>query len=560
MNTLAHAVTLFTEPGATISGPVAPGPTLYEWARGVLFGTFEDPRNVAERFHAELKDLRPESHPSRALYGEYIHFVYSRARTTLPDGITLVEHTDTVTGITRTSSHDIIHLASGDSIAADATIIASGWERPAHTPAESDLSTAIADANRARPATSPLVWIEPDNPIEQPLDLIPSSETILVRGLGMGFFDLLTLLTEGRGGRFVGEATSPALTYQPSGNEPHIVVTSRRGYPFLPKSLYNSLPPRAALTRLKATIAALGPGTSPIDFDTQVYPAIIRDAADAYYTTLHRTNPSALPAPLDTIRRRIDTTSPADILATDLAELSAYDLTTPTTLTDLTTHIYHRLAADLHDAHLGTLSPLKAALWSISASRKPASILGAGRYTWESRSNLYASTMALGQMIGSGPPAFRTAQLRALIAAGIVTFAGPNPHITVTPDGFHLATPAGETITTRVLADAWMHDPNASNPRPGTLPHSLAHLGLTRLYQHRRADGTPVDSSSFETCPTTRRLIHPDGTVDERIALIGIPTGGQMPDTTISPMPGTNPLMLQETDRAATAALATLFG
>src|SRR5690606_9715411 len=34
MNTLAHAVTLFTEPGATIAGPVREGPTLYEW--GVL--------------------------------------------------------------------------------------------------------------------------------------------------------------------------------------------------------------------------------------------------------------------------------------------------------------------------------------------------------------------------------------------------------------------------------------------------------------------------------------------------------------------------------------------
>ncbi|WP_010155977.1 FAD/NAD(P)-binding protein, partial [Leucobacter chromiiresistens] len=31
MNTLADAVTLFTEPGSTVTGPVRVGPTLYEW-------------------------------------------------------------------------------------------------------------------------------------------------------------------------------------------------------------------------------------------------------------------------------------------------------------------------------------------------------------------------------------------------------------------------------------------------------------------------------------------------------------------------------------------------
>lgn len=33
MNTLAAAVTLFTEPGATVSAPVVEGPILYDWMR-----------------------------------------------------------------------------------------------------------------------------------------------------------------------------------------------------------------------------------------------------------------------------------------------------------------------------------------------------------------------------------------------------------------------------------------------------------------------------------------------------------------------------------------------
>ena len=57
-----------------------------------------------------------------------------------------------------------------------------------------------------------------------------------------------------------------------------------------------------------------------------------------------------------------------------------------------------------------------------------------------------------------------------------------------------------------------------------------------------------VQTGSPETDTTTRRTIHPDGSQDSRLHIIGIPTHAQMPDTTISPMPGTDPLMLQETD------------
>lgn len=48
----------------------------------------------------------------------------------------------------------------------------------------------------------------------------------------------------------------------------------------------------------------------------------------------------------------------------------------------------------------------------------------------------------------------------------------------------------------------------------------------------------------------------PSGELDPRLHLIGIPTYAQHPDTTISPIPGTDPLMLRETDAAAIDALA----
>lgn len=58
----------------------------------------------------------------------------------------------------------------------------------------------------------------------------------------------------------------------------------------------------------------------------------------------------------------------------------------------------------------------------------------------------------------------------------------------------------------------------------------------------------------------TRRTIRPDGSQDSRLHIIGIPTHAQMPDTTISPMPGTDPIMLQETDKTARSVHAIIQG
>lgn len=84
-----------------------------------------------------------------------------------------------------------------------------------------------------------------------------AGERVLVRGMGMGFFDFMALTTIDRGGRFVEDASRRSgLRYEASGSEPHFVLTSGRGYPYLTKSEYHSLPPKANLSRLRAAISA----------------------------------------------------------------------------------------------------------------------------------------------------------------------------------------------------------------------------------------------------------------------------------------------------------------
>lgn len=593
MNTLSGAVTLFTEPGSTVSAPVFEGPILHEWIRllrgdrdGIdpvktaLFDQFPPDPGVAASFAEEIAATVPQSNPSRALYGAYLRWVFDVALRRLPATVTVVPHHARATAVTETADgeHDRITLSDGTELTADTTVLAHGWQVPGPTDAEVGFARAV-DKH------PDLTWIRPDNPLDQPIERIPESGKVLVRGLGMGFFDVMALLTFDRGGEFIDDpAARSGLRYEPSGREPHLVVTSHRGYPYLPKSDFGGLPPVARLDRLKAVIAQLSGvgGPASIDFDAQVWPAIVRDAYDAYYRVLARVRPQSVTSSHEEIVAVIDATEihgtqvNAGVGALDAA--LAGHTTEPFTLTrwldplgevtgtrrEVTARIAESMADDIHQATLGLDSPVKAALWSISASRKPSSILGAeGRYTYESRRNLFATMMSLGQMAGSGPPLFRTRQLLALVDAGLVTFLGANPKLRVDDTAgewvAHSHTTGDAEVRSTTLIDAWMHSPDVRRPAD-PLAVSLAQAGRVRPFRDRTTDGTGIATGSPEVEPATRLLVRTDGSPDPRVHLIGIPTHAQLPDTTISPMPGTDSLMLQETDAAALHALKTASG
>ena len=556
MNTLAGAVTLFTEPGATVGAPVFEGPTMYEWVQALrgershpLIDAYGAP--LPDQFTEELRATRPESNPSRALYGEYLRWVWKVALAQLPAGVEVVEHQSRAVSLTAEGDRDAITLADGAVVHADATVIASGWVLPAPTPAQQAF------------AQSGLTYIAPGNPVEQEVSRLRAGERVLVRGMGMGFFDLMALTTIDRGGRFVEDASARSgLRYEATGREPHFVVTSGRGYPYLPKSEYHSLPPKADLSRLRAAIEA---SAAPVSFGRDLWPTLARDSYAEYYRTLARVRPGALKVPLDAILTAIDATdfsaaaSPDDILpvanaltaALDGMSTEPFDMaawvdplagTEKLDLEELNRRIAGGMEVDIAEAVRAWDSPLKAGLWAISAGRKPSAIATQnGRGPREAALSQY---MAFGQMVGSGPPLFRTRELLALFDAGLITFLGPDPVVEAT-DGRYTATSHGRTVHAAALADAFLPGPDIRTS-PDALTASLRDTGRVRPFH---------GSASPETDDHTRRTVHPDGELDTRLHIVGIPTGKQWADTTISPMPGTDPLMLQETDKTARSLL-----
>ena len=661
MNTLADAVTLFTEPGSSVRGPVLEGPTLYEWFQ-LLRGDAVQPRptdsdssrarkktelfrefppTMPADYEEEVRQSRPESHPSRALYGHYLRWVFditvdrlraipgvtvhihnARAVDIRPSDAGADGHGDTDGPVGKQEAHagqqssqDTITLSDGTSIDADATILALGWTDTTANTAESVLAASV-DAHPN------LTWIHPGHPADQDLGSIAGGHDttdsaqhdpqaprpdVIVRGLGMGFFDLMARLTIDRGGEFRRTSSSPFdLSYKPSGREPRLIVTSHHGYPYQPKPVFGSLPPAAPMSRLKAAVQALpsDPPAGSIDFSTTLWPAILRDAHAAYYRVLLRDNDDALryalriiddpltePWSLHNDPRLDGLVAPADrfdlpYYADPMARIAAERPEAPhpdtvdaeSAVRTLTEAVKEALKNDLAEARRGRESAVKAGLQVIGAARKTVAIVDEpGKFTPESRRRDYAEFVRIGANFGSGSPAFRTAELIALIDAGLVVFAGADPIVGVTTDHgdepqFVLTSPTtgAHPMYSTTLIDAWQHKPNV-NRSTDPVTRALVASGKMRPFalhtphedSAKRGDGSalhPTPTRAPEVDMETCRIIHPDGTIDPRVHMLGIPLQEMRADTTISPMPGTDPLMLQETDAAAASALGIARG
>lgn len=602
MNTLADAVTLFTEPGSTVTAPVVEGPTMFEWIeliRGDDLSETADPHGaktalfrghpamVRGEFHSEIAATQPESHPSRALYGEYLRWVLSVVLARIPGNLKVEVHQARATEITqvtgddgivrdeitleRHTSGDAAHLASSPvTVVADATVLALGWTGNEPDALEGFTATSV----QMHPT---LHWVRPGNPADQAVDAVGAGEEIVVRGLGMGFFDLMAMVTIDRGGRFVTDTTSRSgLAYRPSGREPKLVVASHHGYPYQPKPVLHALPSPAPMPRFRSALAGL-PEDAPagsVDFGETLWPAILRDAQAAYYTVLlsgrcpgHAAEADRLAAVLTVIDDpalnpwRLHTYPELQDLVPedDRFDLGFYADPVATfegkTIAELTEFLGDRLAADLHEANLGQDSAVKAGLQVIGSARKPAQVADEpGRFTTRSRRAEYAELRRVGQMVGSGPPAFRTAELLCLVDAGYVRFLGAHPTLVVDPEqpAFAMSSPTtgDEAVFSTTLVDAWLHKPDArTSADPLTRQLRLA----GRLRPFTLADGSVTTAPEVDLA--TGRLVHPDGAVDPRVHMLGIPLLDYRADMTISPMPRTDPLMLQETDGAAVSAL-----
>lgn len=573
MNTLAAGSTLFTDDSWTGAGPQAGGPTFHAWAQQVRQTRRTDDGVDLSGFADELDQMLPYSHPSRALFGHYSAWAFRRAVAALVDTgrVSVIEHRTRAVAVRSSGDHFLVGLADGAALRALAVVLSLGWGPVRPGAADQALIDALEQSDDAED----LVWVGPDSPVEQDLSALAPGQPVLVRGLGMGFFDTMSQLTIGRGGRFEALddwSSGAGLVYRPSGSEPVLHVASDRGVPFLSKTRYGSMPPKPAMENLRAALAA-APRPLPV---ADLWPAILRDSITEHARVLVRTRPGeltqaealvpalmALPADadLDQVRAVAARHIPEGLRfePTDWEDPAAHaDFTGPD---DLDRFVVNLVQRDLVEADLGHDSAIKAGLWAISVARMHVGLSCTFDNVDAEGDQALRRLMRWGGMLGSGPPAFRNEQLLALYEAGLVHFVGPQVQVAVRGGEFEMWSPRvpGSAVRSTVLVDAWMRNPHATRSADPLISGLLAD-GLARPLRRASATGQVVDTGSVDIAADTGEVIGADGQPVAGLFMIGIPVDGARRDTIQAPVPGIDSNTLHEADGVAVRLLDLLAG
>ncbi len=254
-------------------GPIRPGPSLYEWASGGGIGAGV---GVGE-------ELGPDDYPTRAQYGRYLEWVFAEAVRGAPPAVRVEVHPARAVRLDDApDGRQTLTLATGRTLEGlAAVVLAQG-----HLPTVADPAARRLAAQAARHG---LRHIPPANPADVDLSPLAPGEPVLLRGLGLNFFDHMALLTTARGGRY--ERTARGLVYRPSGREPKLYAGSRRGIPYQArgdnaKGPYGRHRPLLLTDEVMARFRKRADSGEAPDFLAEIWPLVAKEVETVYYECL----------------------------------------------------------------------------------------------------------------------------------------------------------------------------------------------------------------------------------------------------------------------------------
>ncbi|MGW7427247.1 FAD/NAD(P)-binding protein [Streptomyces sp. NPDC054813] len=538
MNTVASQVTLFTDDSVECSGPIRPGPSLYEWAAG---------------------ELDPDDYPTRAHYGRYLEWVCARTVGRAPEAVRVETHRARAVRLADDpDGRQTLTLDDGRALPGLAAVVLAQGHLPA---------TAAPEDRRhlAHAARHGLRHIPPANPADVDLTPIAPGEPVLLRGLGLNFFDHLALLTTGRGGRFA-RTPDGALHYTPSGREPRLYAGSRRGVPYQARG-DNAKGPYGRHTPLLLTpevIASLrkraDSGEAP-DFLAEVWPLVAKEVETVYYTAL--TGDPDLTERFLTAAGRPAEAAVLDGAGVPEADRWSWDrLQRPYGEREFTGpadwHDWLRgyLREDAAQAALGNVrGPLKAALDVLRDLRNEIRlVVDHGGLTGASRrAHLDGWYTPLNAFLSIGPPRRRVEELTALLAADVVAVLGPGLEVDRADGAWLARSPEvpGSAVRVTTLIEARLPEPDLRR----TGDELLAGLLREGACRPHRVDGH--ETGGLDVTPRPYRLIDRDGLPHPRRFAFGVPTEGVHWVTAAGARPGVDSVTLSDADAIARAVLRT---
>ncbi|WP_427004759.1 FAD/NAD(P)-binding protein [Pseudarthrobacter sp. H2] len=561
MNTQSFYPTVVPE-DPELAEPLA-GHTFDRWRE--LQQRHPHPSLAAQERH-ELSGLGPADFPSRALYGRYLRRTVEELLTCLPAGVTVDFHEMAATSVRRAGAGqdgDVrfdVGLADGAVLTVGSVVLALGHLDARLNPEQRELQAAAEELG--------LLYFPPAAPADVDWSRIPAVKPVLVRGMGLNFFDMMGQLTEGRGGTFLAADTAAeggaGLRYLPSGREPLIIAASRRGTPYRAKAALAGYYPAAVSLRYctEAALARFAEAGIRPAFDHDLWPLLHRDALWAYYSTLARSQPGAIltdPAEFlraleAALRPHAHTTakwegavdSVIDVHVRPAHRLDLLGLAAPLagrsfgSRAELDAAVVDYLLDDARRSALGEDDPVKMTIGALHHGRAVLKTAVAdGGITDESWvAGLRGWFESFVEGLASGPPALRAEQLAALVRAGVVRFVGPDPKFGVDRKAgtFTAASPwvgggpdagaeggavVGDPVAAAAMIEA-LAPANRVSVNESPLLEQLLAEGLVRPRLMMTAEGTPVQTSGLDVAPHPYRPLGANGSVTEGLYVLGL--------------------------------------
>lgn len=498
---------------------------------------------LSEDEAAELKGLESHDFPSRALYGRYLSSTLQELLQAAPKGVTVRFHETEATAVRRghgDARRFIVELYDGGRLDADDVVLSLGHLESRLNPEQRSFDTAAKDLG--------LSYFPPTAPADVDWSKIPAGEPVLVRGMGLNFFDVVVQLTEGRGGSF--RPSDEGLAYEPSGNEPHIIAASRRGTPYRAKAALDSYYARSVRLRYltESAVRRFTAGGIKPGFDHDLWPLLHRDALWAYYTTLLSTEPDViaardgfLAALEEALHPHAHAVSPWESLVGEVVadyvpaehRLDLRALAAPlagksfASRADLNRAVVEYLDDDARRSALGESDPVKMAILTLHSGRAVLkTVVSDGGITDESWvAGLRGWFESFIEGLASGPPALRAEQLAALARAGVASFVGPDPKFSVDRKTgmFTAASPwvRDAPVAARCLIEA-LAPANKVAASKSTLMRQLIHDGLVRPKLMMTAEGTPVQTTGLDVVAHPYRAVAANGAVSDGLYVLGL--------------------------------------
>ncbi|WP_067687290.1 FAD/NAD(P)-binding protein [Nocardia jejuensis] len=563
MNTVASDITVFTDDTVQCAGPIVPGPSHYQWAHAVAQG---DIRASGEETRREAQRMLPWSYPTRPMQGEYLQWALRRIISEAPPNIEVHVHRTAATAFTNLAGEYAVDTADEQHLVVDAVVLAVGHFDTIATPRTQELAESARRAG--------LLYIPPANASEVDLDGIDAGENVIVNGMGLNFFDYVTLLTAGRGGHFTRSGTGE-LQYVASGNEPRILAGSRRGVPYLARAEHEI----ESVTRYQPLFITpevikgfrLRAHTASVNFRREVWPLVQKETAWVYYSTLlagDRDATTRLRSCLhavewgdDQIERILDelVPEPDDRLDWDTIDRPAGNLRFATR-GDYTDWVQDKLDQDYRASEDGPTTHALKAVGAIMRDLRDEvrQIISHGGIDGLSyRDHIDSWFSGLNNLIASGPPRSRVAELHALAQAGVVTFIGPDTRVSVTDQAqFSASSPAVDEplVGARVLIDAFLPK-NDIRATSDPLLRSMVEAGECRPHHIPSAVGAGYETGGIDVEETMFRVIRADGRPQRAVYSYGPPIESVQWVTAIGARPGVNSRTLLQADAIARSIL-----